>query len=118
MTQTTAIQKHTGKRILRTTFYIFSAIVLLAGLFLFYAFALNAPQAIRSTTTFLQSPAFNVFFNQLDSLLRTIGAILLVINLLLSVALFGLGRMISQNIHLLERVEALEVGARVETLPQ
>ncbi len=99
---------HTGKRILRAIFYILAAIVLVGGVLLAYSFFVSAPHAIRSAAIIFQSPAFNPIFNQIDALLRTVGAILLMACLLLSGALYGLGRLIGQNIRLLERVEELE----------
>ncbi len=105
---TTYPSPYAGKRILRTIFYILAAIVLLAGLLLAYNFYVSMPHAIRSATIIFQNPAFNPIFNQIDGLLRTIGTVLLIICLLLSGALYGLGRLISQNIRLLERLEELE----------
>ncbi len=99
---------HTGKRVLRTIFYILAVIVLVVGLLLAYSFFYSAPHAIRSAAVIFQSPAFNPIFNQVDALLRTVGTILLIACLLLSGALYGLGRLIGQNIRLLERVEELE----------
>ncbi len=110
-----APSKHTGKRVLRTVFYILAVLVLLLGLFLWYSFSINTPQAIRSSTVIFQNPAFNGIFNQIDNLLRTSGAILLLFNVLLSAALFSLGRLISQNIRLLERLEELEGGNMLDS---
>ncbi len=99
---------YTGKRILRIIFYILAAIVLVGGLLLAYSFIVSAPHAIRTATIIFQNPAFNPIFNQIDALLRTVGTILLIACLLLSGALYGLGQLISQNIHLLEQVEELK----------
>ena len=120
----TSQQKHTARRVLIVILYIIAGLVLVIGLILSIYF-FNAPNTIQTFTFLLgQSPVLAGIISQINRLLVTFGLLLLAFTLALSGVLVALGRTLTQNLRLAERVEELEqqiglqpVGKNNPTLP-
>ncbi len=120
----TSQQKHAARRALIVILYIIAGLVLVIGLILSIYF-FNAPNTIQTFTFLLgQSPVLKGIISQVNRLLVTFGLLLLAFTLALSGVLVALGRTLTQNLRLAERVEELEqqiglqpLGKNNPTLP-
>ena len=120
----TSQQKHAARRALIVILYIIAGLVLVIGLILSIYF-FNAPNTIQTFTFLLgQSPVLKGIISQINRLLVTFGLLLLAFTLALSGVLVALGRTLTQNLRLAERVEELEqqiglqpLGKNNPTLP-
>lgn len=101
-----------GLTILRWLLYALAVIVLLLGLYILLV-ALSAPVALEANmmligATFGNSPIVNLLRNLLTSAVSTLGVVLFVLHLAISVSLFALGKLIGHTARLSERIERLE----------
>jgi hypothetical protein len=103
-----------GLQILKTVLYLLAALILVLGLIAGFSLAASADHVAANVMLPFQllggSPIADLFSSMLSRFLINLGIVVMVLSVLLSALLYGVGRLIQHVTHLEARLARLETG--------